>query len=174
MGMAASRAPAAAQGGIADSGAVETGVSLAWEAPARWPLSSVMPPLGAIPATPGCVRAHLRTVLAAWGLRHLAEDGVAIASELAANAVNASRNEAGQPVCIHDRLPVVRVCLLCDWIILRLEVWDQAPGIPVLRHPAAFEEAGRGLALVEELSQSWGWQPAPFPGTKIVWAELRL
>ena len=63
---------------------------------ARWPLSSVMPPLGAIPTAPGCVRAHVRLVLAAWRLQHLIEDGELIATELAANAVSASGDEAGQ------------------------------------------------------------------------------
>lgn len=133
-----------------------------------------MPPLGAIPTTPGCVRAHVRSVLAAWRLHHLIDDAVAIGSELAANAVNASKNEASQIIRIHGQVPVIRVCLLCDWITVRLEVWDQAPGVPVLRRATVFEEAGRGLALVDELSQRWGWQPAPVPASKTVWAELRL
>lgn len=147
---------------------------LSQQPPARWPLSNVMPPLGAIPTAPACVRAHLRTVLAAWRLHHLVEDGVAIISELTANAVNALADEAGHPDYRQGRVPVIRVCLLCDWFTLRLEVWDQAPGIPVLRSPATFDEAGRGLALVEALSERWGWHPAPVPSSKIVWAELHL
>lgn len=144
------------------------------DVPSRWPLGSVMPPLGAIPTAPGCVRAHIRTVLAAWRLHHLIEDGELIASELAANAVSASRDEAAQLPYADGRTPVIQVCLFCDWITLRLEVWDQAPGTPILCHPASLEEAGRGLALVEALSRRWGWQPAPAPARKIVWAELHL
>lgn len=143
-------------------------------APARWPLSNVMPPLGAIPTAPACVRAHLRSVLVAWRLDHLVEDGMVIVSELTANAVNASITEAGQAFYVHGRVPVIRVGLLCDWITLRLEVWDQAPGIPEPRHTAAFEEAGRGLALVEALSQRWGWLATDGQPGKCVWAELHI
>lgn len=153
-----------------------TGKSAAFtrQAPPRWPLSNVTPPLAAIPTTPGCVRAHLQTVLTCWRLHQVIEDAVTIASELTANAVNASKGEAGQLIRIQGRIPVIRVWLLCNRSTLRLEVWDQAPGVPVCRHPATFEEAGRGLALVEALSLRWDWQSAPFPLSKIVWAEVGL
>jgi hypothetical protein len=45
---------------------------------------------------------------------------------------------------------------------------------PLLRiAPRADTEGGRGLLLVEAISDRWGWHPAGAPGlVKMVWAEL--
>ncbi len=55
---------------------------------------------------------------------------------------------------------------------IRVEVHDNADGLPQARWPATFEESGRGLALVELLSCAWGVTACP-PG-KTVWFEVRL
>ena len=57
---------------------------------------------------------------------------------------------------------------------LLVEVWDQAPGIPVLREAAGDEESGRGLILVNAISEKWGWNPAEGQPGKVVWAEKSL
>ena len=49
-------------------------------------------------------------------------------------------------------------------------VTDPSPCPPVMRDPAGDNEHGRGLHIVEALSDRWGWQPTP-PG-KAVYAIL--
>jgi anti-sigma regulatory factor (Ser/Thr protein kinase) len=89
---------------------------------------SATPPFAAIKTAPGLARGHVRATLAEWGLGEYADDAQRIASELVANAVNASA-----PVLAGGRMLVIRVCLLTDGDVLTIECWDQAPGFPVLR-----------------------------------------
>lgn len=55
-----------------------------------------------------------------------------------------------------------------------MEVWDQAPGIPLLRDVTGDEESGRGLMLVNAIADKWGWDPAKGQPGKVVWAEMSL
>jgi hypothetical protein len=55
---------------------------------------------------------------------------------------------------------------------IRVEVHDNAGGLPQARWPATFEESGRGLALVELLSCAWGVTACG--SGKTVWFELQL
>jgi anti-sigma regulatory factor (Ser/Thr protein kinase) len=137
-----------------------------------WPMSSVLPPMGALTSAPGTARAHVRAVLAGWGLPELTEDCELVLSELTTNAVEASTGPAGRLLYVNGRMPVVRVCLFSDGVRLLIEVWDQAMGFPALRRPASEAEAGRGLHLVDALTGGrWGWQPGHGPA-KVVWARL--
>lgn len=137
-----------------------------------WPMSSVLPPMGALTSAPGTARAQVRAVLGGWGLAELTEDCVLVLSELATNAVEASTGPAGRLLYVNGRMPVLRVCLFSDGVRLLIEVWDQATGFPALRRPASDAEAGRGLHLVDGLTGGrWGWQPGHGPA-KVVWAEL--
>ena len=55
---------------------------------------------------------------------------------------------------------------------LRVSVTDAGSGEPAPQHgDQQFHEAGRGLALVEELATRWGVEPAS-PVGKTVWFEL--
>ena len=139
-----------------------------------WPQSSAMPPLAALPTVPAVVRAFVRAMLTAWHMDRLTEDAELIASELASNAVAASTDSDGQPVYISGHMPVVQVCLLTDGVRTLLEVWDQAPGIPVIRDAAGCEESGRGLVLIDAIADKWGWSPATGRPGKVVWAEMSL
>ncbi len=56
--------------------------------------------------------------------------------------------------------------------LVRVEVHDEGEGKPEARWPAEFEETGRGLALVELLSESWG--VIQCDAGKTVWFEFRL
>jgi hypothetical protein len=57
------------------------------------------------------------------------------------------------------------------------EVWDGNARPP---EPAELEdgippldqEGGRGLLLVETLSERWGWYPTQSPEGKVIWCEL--
>ena len=121
--------------------------------------------LGAVLTAPGCARAWTLQILREWGLPGLADDAEAIVSELTANSVNASRglDEAA-----------IRLILTFDQGELAILVRDEHPGAPQARHPGADDEAGRGLVLVEALSDRSGWYPLEggSPG-KVVWAALR-
>ncbi len=139
-----------------------------------WPLSSAMPSLAALPTVPAVVRAFVRAMLSAWHMDSLTENAELIASELASNAVAASTDSDGQPVYISGHMPVVQVCLLTDGVRTLLEVWDQAPGIPVIRDAAGCEESGRGLVLIDAIADRWGWNPATGRPGKVVWAEMSL
>lgn len=120
-------------------------------------------------------RALLAELADEWGMSaEQAEVGALIVSELVTNAVNASthgqtgalRYLAGQPMKIAYRLTVD------DAGTLRIDVWDQASGAPVVGRAALEAESGRGMELVEALASRWGWNLAD-TGWKCVWAEVR-
>lgn len=54
--------------------------------------------------------------------------------------------------------------------VLRIEVADGNPSPPRPRPATAGDESGRGLLLIETLSQAWGCDAAD--SGKVVWAEL--
>jgi len=87
-----------------------------------------------------------------------------------ANAVAASAR-----VPDGTRALVIQVRLIADGNMLTIECWDQAPGIPALRKADEFAESGRGLAIIDDLTNGcWGCQPAIGQPGKCVWAEIRL
>lgn len=53
---------------------------------------------------------------------------------------------------------------------LRIEVTDDDPTLPVVRHPDPMTPTGRGLLLIERLSSSWGVDGRV--DGKTVWFEL--
>lgn len=65
-----------------------------------WPLSSTLPPMGALKTAPGSARAFVKDALAFWGLTAVADEAEAVTGELVANAVNASRTPAGSLVTL--------------------------------------------------------------------------
>ncbi|MGH3278087.1 MAG: ATP-binding protein [Trebonia sp.] len=120
--------------------------------------------LGAVLSSPRLARAWTRQILRAWRLAGLAEDAETIIGELAANAVHAS---AGL-----DQ-PVIRFALVFNCSELAILVADGNPELPQTQHPAKDTESGRGLLMVEALSDRYGWYPLE-GGTaaKVVWAVL--
>ena len=64
----------------------------------------------------------------------------------------------------------MRLWLLSDTVHIAVLVWDASPQPPVRTHIDDEAESGRGLLLVEAVSQRWGWYtPRDTPG-KVVWA----
>ncbi|HWD70272.1 MAG TPA: ATP-binding protein [Solirubrobacteraceae bacterium] len=58
---------------------------------------------------------------------------------------------------------------------IRVSVSDRGAGTPAVQHVDSSAVAGRGLALVETLSSSWGVRASRLPrGGKVVWFELDL
>lgn len=125
--------------------------------------------LGALPSAVPCARLHARQLLWEWSLSEVAEAAELLLSELLTNAVQAAR------ATIND-LPV-NVRLSANRDRLLIEVWDSNVQPPVPRvlengFPQVDAESGRGLFLVETLSERWGWYPTRNPEGKVTWCEL--
>jgi anti-sigma regulatory factor (Ser/Thr protein kinase) len=132
-----------------------------------WPVSSVMPPLAALPTAPSAARAYVRATLAKWRMSGLA-DAELLLSELVTNSVHAAR-----VTCMP-----VKVRLSANSARILIEVWDGNLQPPVPHGlekevPALNAEGGRGLFLVETLSERWGWYPTRNPEGKVTWCEIR-
>jgi serine/threonine-protein kinase RsbW len=54
---------------------------------------------------------------------------------------------------------------------IRIEVTDSGSGTPTMRSPAPTEPSGRGLQIVDMLSDQWGVEPE-LPAGKTVWFTL--
>jgi hypothetical protein len=147
-----------------------------WPGADRWPLSTHLP-LGALVTAVPCARAYTRVILDEWGMPALADPAELIVSELVTNSVQACADDNGRPRYGEDGLPVVHLRLACGrapGARVLIEVWDGVLSLPAARRPRPDEEHGRGLALIQALSDRWGCTRVPgWPG-KVVWAELRL
>ncbi|MEU0206664.1 SpoIIE family protein phosphatase [Streptomyces canus] len=114
-----------------------------------------------VPADPAAVaetRKNTRRQLAAWGLDEAAFVTELVVSELVTNAIR----YGGAPIqlrLIRDRN------LIC-------EVSDASSTAPHLRRARTFDEGGRGLLLIAQLTQGWGTRQT-YDG-KTIWAEQDL
>ncbi|TPQ21694.1 ATP-binding protein [Streptomyces sporangiiformans] len=103
--------------------------------------------------------------LRTWELPYGVPDRAAhVVAELTANAAT------------HGRLPGrdFLLALQATTEVLRIEVTDtRGDELPRLRLPSADSTSGRGLVLVEALSDRWGVTRDPVP-RKTIWAELDL
>lgn len=114
------------------------------------------------------VARHLtRNTLRDWGMDSLIEDAETIVGELVANAVtHALRAASPEPV---RENPGLRLLNCTSEVICA--VLDSSDAAPVLKSPESPEETGRGLKMVDALTDRWGWSPMPSHG-KAVWAIL--
>ena len=96
--------------------------------------------------------------LAAWELNDLADTTELLVSELVTNALRHGEGE-------------IRLRLLLDRTLV-CEVWDSGLVQPRRRRARATDEGGRGLQLVQLLSQAWGSRRTPHG--KTVWFEMGL
>ncbi|MEV5787733.1 SpoIIE family protein phosphatase [Streptomyces sp. NPDC052287] len=110
------------------------------------------------PAEVARVRASVSEQLTTWGLEELDFTAELVVSELVTNAIRYGRPPI-QLRLIHDRT------LMC-------EVADAGSTTPHLRRARVFDEGGRGLFLVAQLTEHWGTRHAR--GGKTVWAECAL
>ena len=117
------------------------------------------------PASVGLVRRRVREHLVDWGRKEgsaALEDVVLVVSELATNVVRHGP--------LLEREFEVAVTALADGSCL-VEVSDESTVVPRVREAGDWEEAGRGLWLVEHLAQAWGVWSRGRHG-KTVWALL--
>jgi len=136
----------------------------------QWPLQSFLE-LGALPSAVPCARLHTRHVLWEWGLAILAASTELLVSEMVTNAVQVSRAMTQA---------AVRLWLASDGTQVMVLAWDASPLPPERADPGEDAENGRGLLLVEAISEQWGWYlPGEHVGTsardqhgKVVWAVV--
>jgi len=114
--------------------------------------------LTADPTSASLARDFVRQHLVAHRLAHLVDDVRLVASELATNAV------------AHAQTPFV-VTLSTASRSLLLVIEDESTSLPVRTTPDAMDPGGRGLMIVELLSQEWGTRTDE-QGLKSVWASF--
>lgn len=126
----------------------------------RWPASRTPEPT-AFPGTPDAVTdARSYVTEALDGAPAAVVETVALlVSELATNSVRHAA--AGFTLDIARGSQRIRVA-----------VSDDGPGSPEMRAPGPIESSGRGLQIVEALSDAWGCAPAPDGMGKTVWFEV--
>jgi len=99
-----------------------------------------------------------------WGFTPFTERVELLVSELLTNAVNASRTL--------EWITPVRFWLLSDEASVLVLVWDGNPQPPVRIDTSELDEHGRGLLLVEALSDQWDWYVPREIGGKVVTALI--
>ncbi|MEV5433629.1 SpoIIE family protein phosphatase [Streptomyces sp. NPDC052701] len=110
------------------------------------------------PAEVATARQAAMEQLSAWGLDEAAFVTELVVSELVTNAIRYGA-------------PPVQLRLIRDRTLI-CEVSDGSSTSPHLRRTHAFDEGGRGLLLVAQLTQRWGSRQTT--GGKTIWAEQPL
>lgn len=122
----------------------------------------------------GLSREFIRHTLTAWQLTDQVESAELIISELVTNAVKETGVTDASPKWEDIKakhIIGVQVRLVND--ALYVEVWDRGDGSPTIPNQSDDAEGGRGLFLVDALSEKWDVY-RPRSGGKVVWAELDI
>ncbi|NYI03563.1 ATP-binding protein [Allostreptomyces psammosilenae] len=113
------------------------------------------------------VRIALRAYLDQWSIpTPRAEDIETVFTELVTNCLRHAAKERRQASILLRLRP--------DHV--HLSVGDGCPDPPIPTPdpcPDLLSESGRGLAIIEALSDAWGWAPR-WPSGKLVWARFDL
>ena len=111
-------------------------------------------------SSPAVARKFLQRATCAEHAGHVIDDAVLLVSELVTNSV------------VHGGPPIV-VAVDCDGTEgLQVRVRDGSRVLPSPREAEPLSESGRGLTLLEMLSDDWGVEVEPDDG-KQVWFVLR-
>ncbi|MFF9451390.1 ATP-binding protein [Streptomyces flaveolus] len=106
------------------------------------------------------LRRRVRAYLGAWGLLELVDEVQLCVSELVANVI--THVGAGTPTTL---------TILMNGTFLRIEVQDpDIRALPSLMTADAESESGRGMALVEAVTDRWGVQI--LDDRKVTWCEI--
>lgn len=119
-------------------------------------------------------REFVRHAFHRWNLSDCSDDAELVVSELVANAAKIaalSAAESGRTAASAGH--VVGVQLRFGLSELHVEVWDRGDGTPAIPEQTPEAESGRGLFLVESVSNRWGSR-AYAGGGKVTWADLPL
>jgi anti-sigma regulatory factor (Ser/Thr protein kinase) len=138
-----------------------------WDSP-----SAVGCPLSRGPQSARAARRLTRNTLRDWGLAFLAEDAETIVGEFVANALtHATAALSDIPLSRKQAAESLGLRLFRRTGEVICAVLDPSDSAPVLKTPGSIEESGRGLLMVDALSDVWGWSPVAGRG-KAVWAIL--
>lgn len=118
------------------------------------------------PHSPGLARGYTRTALRGWGLDDLVDDMAVSVSEMVTNALCHSAEPWDPP----SGRPVMLSLLRQGGTVL-CAVLDAGASTPAVRDAEDLAEGGRGLQIVDCLSDDWGWT-TPGPCGKAVWARF--
>jgi hypothetical protein len=137
-----------------------------WDAPAVMALTLTPGPQPARSA-----RRFTRSALTRWQLDPLIEDAEVIVAEFVANALcHGGQDPEGARAPAHGDARIgLRLFRRAGEVMCA--VLDPSDAAPVLKAPIQDSECGRGLQLVDALSDVWGWSPVVGRG-KAVWAIL--
>lgn len=111
------------------------------------------------PALVGPIRKQVGEQLDVWDLSEASFTTELVVSELVTNAIRYGSHP-------------IRLRLIHDAATLICEVSDSSHTAPHLRRARTFDEGGRGLLLVAQLTERWGSRHTP--DGKTIWAELSL
>jgi anti-sigma regulatory factor (Ser/Thr protein kinase) len=128
--------------------------------------------IAALPTATPCARLHARNIAVEWGLGELADTVEFVVSELVTNAVQASVDHDGPRYSAEHGLACVHLRLSTDGLAVLVEVWDENTMLPDPGQPGPDDESGRGLMLVDALTERWGWDLPPSGRGKVVWALI--
>jgi anti-sigma regulatory factor (Ser/Thr protein kinase) len=104
------------------------------------------------PAAAAEARRRVRDAIRSWQVPVDLDAALLLTSELVTNAV---RHEAGQGA------QAVVLAIACSRGRLRVDVHDTSRSLPAVAEVPADAETGRGLLLVETLSDEWGFYRTP-------------
>jgi anti-sigma regulatory factor (Ser/Thr protein kinase) len=129
--------------------------------------------LAALPTAPSLARAFVIHTTRDWPVSAGCRESMRLlASELITNAVRHTGRVDGPPTPLPtETVIVVGVQIRLLGPVVRLEVWDSDPAPAIRADPSPEAETGRGLVLVEALSQAWG-SYTPRIGGKVVWCDV--
>ncbi|MDK1476121.1 ATP-binding protein [Streptomyces sp. 549] len=118
------------------------------------------------PRSAGQARRFAHSALTGWGMEELGDSVAVSVSEMVTNALSHSacpwENPLAQPVLLS---------LLRQGGTVLCAVIDSGTAAPAVREAGELAESGRGLHIVDCLSDDWGWtDPGPFG--KAVWARF--
>ncbi|QOV36990.1 ATP-binding protein [Streptomyces ferrugineus] len=107
------------------------------------------------------LRRILRLYLAAWGMDDLYDPASLALTELLANVVRHCP----------DRRAAVLILRLPEGRGLRVEVTDASPYPPLSTAVDELADGGRGVVIVDAVTDRWGWVPLTDRPGKTVWFE---
>lgn len=112
----------------------------------------------------GAARDFGLATLRRWLVADRTDDIAIVLSELLTNALRHGADQPARPVRVALVQPAEFVLVVVD---------DPGQQVPVLREPDYLAESGRGLHVINALSDTWGYT-TPTDAGKAVWALFRV